>query len=82
LRVGPLQPPNPAIRRGGAEWIASPRETLRNMVERESPPERPDRRRHWRWAGPLIGYAYYWHQKHQKLHFAGHNTNRCGLGPL
>lgn len=35
------------------------RETLRNMEERELPPERPDLRRHWRWAGPLIGCAYY-----------------------
>jgi hypothetical protein len=28
-------------------------ETLRVVVERALPPERPDPRRHWRWIGPM-----------------------------
>jgi hypothetical protein len=34
------------------------RETLRLLVERVLPAERPDTRRHWRWVGPLVGCAW------------------------
>lgn len=33
------------------------RETLRAVVDRTLPPERPDLRRRWRWVGPIFGCA-------------------------
>jgi hypothetical protein len=55
LLLDPAEPVLVVVYRSGS---LQARETLRNMLERILPPERPDPRRHAWWLGPILTNAY------------------------